>query len=126
MVTRRSLLAGSAVATASAAAPLAWDAPAAAGGHTGIDLVWASMANWLLRIGGVAILMDGYLTRLPESLFRPGPTGPLDLTTHPVTPDVETVRYVHARLGPYRNLDYVITGHSHFDHSLDSAVWMDL
>jgi L-ascorbate metabolism protein UlaG (beta-lactamase superfamily) len=126
MVTRRTLLAGSAAATASAAAPLASGTSAAANGHVGIDLVWASMANWLLRIGRVAILMDGYFTRLPESLFRQGPTGPLDLTTHPVTPDVETVRYVHARLGPYRNLDYVITGHSHFDHSLDSAVWMDL
>ena len=126
MVTRRTILAGSAAATASATTSLAWGTSAVADGHSGIDLVWASMANWLLRIGGVEILMDGYFTRLPESLFRPGPTGPLDLTAHPVRPDVEMVRYVHARLGSYRNLDYVLTGHSHFDHSLDSAVWMDL
>ena len=126
MVTRRTLLAGSAAASASATATLAWGSSAAANGHAGIDLVWASMANWLLRVGGVEILMDGYFTRLPESLFRQGPTGPLDLTTHPVTPDVEMVRYVHARIGSYRSLDYVLTGHSHFDHSLDSTVWMDL
>src|SRR4051812_42791346 len=124
MVTRRTLLAGS--AAASAATPLAWGTPSAAAGQVGIDLVWASMANWLLRIDDVAILMDGYFTRLPENLFRPGPTGPLDLTTRPVTPDVETVRYVHARLGSYRSFDYVLTGHSHFDHSLDSTVWMNL
>lgn len=126
MVTRRTILAGTAAATASATATLALGSPAEADGQAGIDLVWASMANWLLRVGGVEILMDGYFTRLPESLFVPGPTGPLDLTTHPVKPDVDMVRYVHARLGPYRNLDYVLTGHSHFDHSLDSAVWMDL
>jgi L-ascorbate metabolism protein UlaG (beta-lactamase superfamily) len=126
MVTRRTLLAGSAGVTAAAAAPLALGTSAAAADHAGIDLVWGSMANWLLRVGGVEILMDGYFTRLPESLFRPGPTGPLDLTAHPVTPDVETVRYVHARLGSYRNFDYVLTGHSHFDHSLDSTVWMKL
>src|SRR3954469_14303713 len=98
MVTRRTLLAGSAAATAAVAAPLARSTSAAADAHTGIELVWASMANWLLRIGGVDILMDGYFTRLPESLFRPGPTGPLDLTANPVKPDVEMVRYVHDRL----------------------------
>jgi L-ascorbate metabolism protein UlaG (beta-lactamase superfamily) len=126
MVTRRTVLAGTAAATASATTTLAWGSPAAADDHAGIDLVWGSMANWLLRVGGVNILMDGYFTRLPESLFVPGPTGPLDLTAHPVTSDVEMVRYVHARLGSYRNLDYVLTGHSHFDHSLDSATWMKL
>jgi L-ascorbate metabolism protein UlaG (beta-lactamase superfamily) len=126
MVTRRTILAGSAAAAASATTTLALDAPAAADDHTGIDLIWASMANWLLRIGGVRIIMDGYFTRLPESLFVQGPTGPLDLTTHPVTPDVAMVRFVHERLGSYRNPDYVLTGHSHFDHSLDSAVWMKL
>src|ERR1700754_728278 len=104
VLTRRTLLAGGAAATAAA---LAAPVPASAGGHDSIDLVWASMANWLIRIGPVRILMDGYFTRLPESLFRPGPTGALDLSAHPVTPDRAFVRSVHRRLGDYRDLDYV-------------------
>lgn len=129
---RRTLLRGGALVTAAAGLP--WLAPtqASAAVHGGehaaaaprIKLVWMAMANWLFEVDGTTVLMDGYMTRLPEDLFTAGPTGPLDLTTGPAVPDEAAISTVHHALGVGRNIDFILHGHSHFDHSFDGASWM--
>ena len=44
-----------------------------------IEMTWMSIANWYFKIGDKRILMDGYITRVPESLFDPPPVFPNDL-----------------------------------------------
>jgi hypothetical protein len=44
----------------------------------------------------------------------------------PVVPDTTSVRRVFEALGSDKKLDYIISGHSHFDHSFDTAVWARL
>ena len=55
------------LATISIAA--AWATAAAAAPPT-VEMTWMSMANWYFKIGDKRIVMDGYITRVPESLFR--------------------------------------------------------
>lgn len=129
--TRRQILTGAGTALTAAAVgaltgPSAAHAAGTPAGQGGIEVVWASISNWLLRIGTVRVLMDTYFSRIPTSVFREGPTSWADYSDHPVTPDTQTVRSIHSRLGEYRKIDYIFTGHSHFDHSLDCAEWMKL
>src|SRR5439155_12280580 len=71
------------------------------------------------------IVTDGYFTRLPQSAFSGGGGG-LATTSQPFTPDVAAVSRVMSALGGRRSVNLLLTGHSHFDHSFDTATWSRL
>ncbi len=45
-----------------------------------------SIANWYFKVGDKRILMDGYVTRVPESLFVASPVFPKDMYTFTKAP----------------------------------------
>jgi len=111
-----------------AGAALAWAlcVPAlAARGADHVDITWMSIANLHLDFGTTRVLVDGYITRLPESLFFGG-NGRLAHTRSASRPDEAAVRDVFEALGGRSAIDLLITGHSHFDHSFDTPVWARL
>jgi hypothetical protein len=75
-------------------------------------------------VGDRQIVADGYITRLPEDLFYGG--GGLDSTRRTVRPDVAAVREVFDAIGGKPAVNLLLTGHSHFDHSFDTATWASL
>ena len=60
-----------------------------------VEMTWMSIANWYFRIGDERILMDGYVTRLPESLFTPSPTYANDLYAYTKGPGGRRHRLGH-------------------------------
>ena len=81
-----------------AAAPSRTAAP---GAH--VEMTWMSIANWYFQIGGLRIVMDGYITRVPEKIFVPSRQFPNDrytFTTQPWKPNVADVRRVRRRSAP--------------------------
>ena len=85
------------------------------------QLTWMSIANWLIEVGGTRVVVNGYISRILESDFTgEGPTG-LDKAKKPMKPEIDKVQRVIDAVGT--NVDYILTGHSHFDHSWDTAVW---
>jgi hypothetical protein len=94
-----------------------------------VELTWMSIANWDMKIGGKRIVMDAYISRLPNSIFYPPPGYPNDLyayTKGPAGVDLESIRKVRdAELGSDR-VDYLLVGHSHWDHSWDTPAWARL
>ena len=96
-----------------------------AGPHE-VELTWMSIANWYFQIGGLRIVMDGYITRVPEKIFVPSRQYPNDrytFTTQPWKPNVADVRRVRDAISSDGRLDFVLAGHSHFDHTYDVATW---
>lgn len=81
-------------------------------------LTWMSVTNWLFEIGNTRILMDGYITRIPEAAF----SGVGFATATPTKPDEPAIRRLIDALGASGKIDFVLTGHSHYDHSFDTAV----
>lgn len=120
-VSRRSMLKSSA---ATAFALSALPAPAVPPARSA-RLTWMSIANWLVEVGDRTLLIDGYFSRVPGPPFFFGGGGGLAQTQAPVTPDVAAVRRVFDAIDG-RRIDYVLTSHSHFDHSLDTATWARL
>ena len=47
-------------------------------------------------------------------------------TAAPAKPDVPAIQRLIAGLGASGNVDFILTGHSHFYHSFDTAVWAKL
>jgi L-ascorbate metabolism protein UlaG (beta-lactamase superfamily) len=90
-----------------------------------VRLTWLSVANFMIDVGGIRILIDGYITRGPQQADFFGGGGGLAFTTHAFTPDEPAIRRVKEVLGD-KNIDWVMTSHSHFDHSFDTAVWAKL
>ena len=76
-----------------------------------------------LRVGALGILIDGYVTRLPANAF-------VDRTMvrsrGAYRPDSAAVARVLALLGGRNAVQVLLSGHSHFDHSFDAAVWAKL
>jgi hypothetical protein len=68
------LTAAALVLSAVCAAP----APALAAPPT-VEMTWMSIANWYFKIGDKRIVMDGYITRVPESLFVASSVFPKDM-----------------------------------------------
>ena len=99
--------------------------PIAAVGPAFVDITWLSMANLHYQIGAVGVITDGYITRIPQSAFFGGPSG-LAQTHDPYRPDVEGVQRVLAALGGAERVTLLLTGHSHWDHSFDTATWSTL
>ena len=90
---------------------------------TGFDVTWLSVTNLHLRVGLLGILVDGYLTRVPQSTF----VAPDMLRTRAaVRPDSALVARVLATIGGPSAVNVILSGHSHFDHSFDTAIWSKL
>jgi L-ascorbate metabolism protein UlaG (beta-lactamase superfamily) len=88
-----------------------------------VDLTWLSIANVHFQIGPLAVLADGYVTRLPESAFA---DRTLVRSTGAFRPDsVMVARVLSALSGPSKP-QLLLSGHSHFDHSFDTAIWSAL
>jgi len=111
------LLAGTLLALASGAA-----LPAGPGE---VDLTWMSIANVYIEAGPVRAVFDGYITRLPQAAFHGGGGG-YAYTTRPFKPDVAAVARVLEALGGPQSVNLLLTGHSHWDHSFDTATWSRL
>lgn len=99
-------------------------------GGPSVEMTWMSIANWYFNVGGVRIVMDGYITRLPGPPFFFAPPGdPGDvfaLTAFPWLVDVQSVARVQEALPDHGNLDVIVAGHSHFDHTWDTPTWSKL
>jgi hypothetical protein len=85
-----------------------------------VDITWMSIANTHFSMGDTQIVADSYFTRLPEKLFHGGVTN-FALTHRAMRPDAEAVKAVYDALGGKSAIKLLLTGHSHFDHSFDTA-----
>ena len=94
---------------------------------TRVEMTWMSIANWYFQVGDKRIMMDGYITRVPGPPFFYAPANfPGDLyayTKEGYPVDTASVKKVHDGLLGSAKLDYMLVGHSHFDHSWDSPTW---
>ena len=96
-------------------------APAHAAPPDKISLTWMSIANWFIEVGDTRIVTDGYITRIPETAF----SGPSFAYGQPSVPDTAGIQQVIQALGSPK-VDFILTGHSHYDHSFDAATWSRL
>jgi hypothetical protein len=96
-----------------------------AAGPDHVDLTWLSISNIYQEVGALRILTDGYITRIPQNAFFGGGGG-LASTRQAFKPDVEAVRRVLDVMGGPPSVNLLLTGHSHFDHSFDTATWSRL
>lgn len=95
-----------------------------------VEMTWMSIANWYFKIGDKRILMDGYITRIPGPPFFYAPPGiPGDqyaYTRQPAGVDKDAIAKVRDAVLGGDKLDYLLVGHSHWDHSWDSPTWARL
>ena len=73
--------------------------------------------------------MDGYITRVPESLFVASPVFPKDMYTYTKGPygvDVPAITRVRNAMLGTDKLDLLLAGHAHWDHSWDTPAWSRL
>ena len=90
-----------------------------------VDITWMSISNMYYEIGPLNIVTDGYITRLPQDAFFGGGGGYAQ-TKRAFTPDVAAVTRVMNALGRPTRINLLLTGHSHWDHSFDTATWSTL
>jgi len=90
-----------------------------------VDITWFSISNVYYELGPVKIVTDGYITRIPSDAFFGGGGG-LANTRRTFVPDVDGVTRVMKALGGPSSISLLLTGHSHFDHSFDTATWSRL
>jgi hypothetical protein len=90
-----------------------------------VDITWMSISNIYYEIGSTGVLTDGYITRVPPSAFFGGGGG-LAETRMPFASDAAAVKRVLDAIGGPDRIDLLLTGHSHFDHSLDTPTWSRL
>jgi len=100
-------------------------APIRAAAPSHVDITWMSISNIYYDFGTTHVLTDGYITRVPQTAFFGGGGG-LAQTRQTFTPDVEAVTRVLTALGGPSSINVLLTGHSHFDHSFDTATWSKL
>jgi hypothetical protein len=99
--------------------------PIAAAGPSFVDITWFSISNMYYELGPLKIVTDGYITRIPQSAFFGGGGG-LANTRQAFVPDVAGVTRVMNAFGGPSSVNLLLTGHSHFDHSFDTATWSRL
>ena len=63
-----------------------------------VRLTWMSVTNWLFEVGTTRILLDGYITRIPEAAF----SGVGFATATPTTPDEPSIQRLISTSGGYR------------------------
>ena len=90
-----------------------------------VDITWMSISNIYYEIGNTGILTDGYFTRIPQDQFYGGGGG-LAQTRMAFKPDVDLISRVLGAVGGKQKINLLLTGHSHFDHSFDTATWSRL
>jgi hypothetical protein len=90
-----------------------------------VDITWMSISNMLYELGPLNVVTDGYITRLPQDAFFGGGGG-LAQTRRAFRPDVAAVTRVMNALGKPTKVNLLLTGHSHWDHSFDTATWSTL
>lgn len=90
-----------------------------------VDITWMSISNMYYELGSLNIVTDGYITRLPQDAFFGGGGGYAQ-TKRPFTPDVAAVTRVMNSLSRPTKVNLLLTGHSHWDHSFDTATWSKL
>jgi len=103
-------------------------APSSSAPGTGppfVDITWMSISNVYYELGPLGIMTDGYITRLSSRSFYGGGGG-LAFTRGASKPDVAAVTRVMNALGGSSKVSLLLTGHSHFDHSFDTATWSAL
>jgi len=94
-----------------------------------VEMTWMSIANWYFRIGDKRIVMDGYITRVPENLFIPSPVFPKDMYTFTKAPygvDLAAITKVRDAMLGSDKVDLLLAGHAHWDHSWDTPAWSRL
>jgi hypothetical protein len=91
-------------------------------GPAHVDLTWMTVTNIYAEVGRFNFIIDGYVTRIPKANFYGGGGG-LQNTRSPSVPNVTAVSQVLAALGGPSKVNLLLTGHSHFDHSFDTATW---
>ena len=96
-----------------------------AAGPSYVDITWMSVTSMYYELGPLHILTDGFITSLPQSAFFGGGGG-LATTRQPFKPDVDAVTRVLTALGGPSRVNLLLTGHSHWDHSFDTATWSRL
>lgn len=87
-----------------------------------LKMTWFGIANWTLEVGKLNVLVDGYMSRIPEDYFSGG-GGSLGLTKAAFPIDRALVDKMHGVLKATNPISYLLTGHSHFDHSFDTPYW---
>ena len=90
-----------------------------------VDITWMSIANVYYELGALNIVTDGYISRLPQGAFFGGGGG-LAQTRQSFKPDVAAITRVMNALGKPSKVNLLLTGHSHWDHSFDTATWSKL
>lgn len=108
-------------ATASGAGAIA----AEGNGPDHVSITWMSVTNIYYELGPLHILTDGYITRIPREEFFGGGGG-YAFTRHPHRPNAAAVARVLDALGGPTSISLLLTGHSHWDHSFDTATWSRL
>ena len=102
-----------------------WAIPTVAA--TTVEMTWMSIANWYFKIGEKRLMMDAYISRVPgPPFFYSPPAYPGDLyayTKSSYAVDVESIGKVRNAVLGDNKLDYLLVGHSHFDHSWDTPTW---
>jgi hypothetical protein len=102
-----------------------WAIPASAA--TTVEMTWMSIANWYFKIGEKRIMMDAYISRVPgPPFFYSPPSYPGDLYAYTKSSygvDVDSIGKVRDAVLGDKKLDYLLVGHSHFDHSWDTPTW---
>ena len=95
-----------------------------------VELTWMSIANWYIKIGDTKIMMDAYITRVPGPPFfyapKNLPEDPYAFTTKSYGVDTASIKKVKDAVLGKGALDYMMVGHSHFDHSWDAPMWSKL
>lgn len=89
-----------------------------------IRVTYFGIANWTFQIGKLNIMMDGYMSRIPQNYFSGGGGG-LAVTRAGYPIDKAGVDKINATLSgaPGIPINLILTGHSHFDHSFDTPYW---
>ena len=110
--------------------PLGAALPALAADAPEVEMTWMSIANWHFKIGDLRIVLDGYISRVPGPPFFYAPKNYRNdqyaYTKAPALVDVTSVTKVRDAMLGSAKLDYVLSGHSHFDHSWDTPTWAKL
>jgi len=94
---------------------------------TTVEMTWMSIANWYFKIGEKRIMMDAYISRVPGPPFFYAPSAyPGDqyaYTKSGYAVDTASIAKVRDAVLGDKKLDYLLVGHSHFDHSWDTPTW---
>jgi L-ascorbate metabolism protein UlaG (beta-lactamase superfamily) len=90
-----------------------------------VDITWFSVTNVYYEIGSLGIVTDGFITRIPQNTFYGGGGGAAH-SRGTFKPDVPGITKVLNAFGGRSHVNLLLTGHSHFDHSFDTAAWSTL